>query len=482
MIEGLDIEGIDLSNPDVVKLLDVLSKRFEQVSREKDALRKENAEQKDEIEELKAKVEELARELEKITGKGSRRSGRTRRYSTREIKDYPRPEGPPKKSVYAVEQEHHETVFEEADHRFCSTCGEPLSESASSYGRENGEDIIDGRWCNVRQRIFGRYCRRCRRTVYARPRNFLSHEQLSITILAMISSMRHLRGTYGNIEKMFSMFYERNLPTSRIIDADALVSESLEPVYMDLLRELGDAAVLGGDEILCYKDGERFWSFAIQDASTTLFHISATRSKLVSEALLGDYEGIMVGDSHPAWNAVGRILQKCLLHYFRDLHRTHDKNKDDEFAGFFEELRSILKSAIKLRARHDRVADIPRGSVTRLQNRIDALASGTYSDKDCKRYVKRLRREGGSLLTFLRYDGVPYHNNATEQAVRIFAIMRKIFYGSRSGRGLKTMEIRETIFATCEKRGINPYRFVMDYLRGDVTKMPKAQIAVACAA
>lgn len=202
----------------------------------------------------------------------------------------------------------------------------------------------------------------------------------------------------------------------------------------------------------------------------------------MSEALLSGFDGITVGDSHPAWNAIRRILQKCLLHYFRDLHRTRDRNGAGEFDALFRELRSILKSAIALRERHEHVADIPRGSITRLQNRIDGLAAGEYADRDCNRYAKRLRREGGSLLTFLRHDGVPYHNNASEQAVRIFAIMRKIFYGSRSERGPKTMEIRETIFATCEKRGINPYKFIIDYLRGDITEMPKPQKAEAAVA
>jgi len=204
----------------------------------------------------------------------------------------------------------------------------------------------------------------------------------------------------------------------------------------------------------------------------------------VSEAILGDFEGVIVGDSHPAWNAVGRALQKCLLHYFRDLCRTLDCNNAAEFVALFDELRSILKSAMGLRGRHERAADIPRGGITRLQNRIDALATGTYKDGDCKRYAKRLRREGGALLTFLRYDGVPYHNDASEQAVRMFAIMRKIFYGSRSEKGLKTTGIRETIFATCERRGTNPCEFIIRYLRGEAAEIPGAapKIAAACAA
>ena len=83
-----------------------------------------------------------------------------------------------------------------------------------------------------------------------------------------------------------------------------------------------------------------------------------------------------------------------------------------------------------------------RRHVPTFEQPLDALATGTYEDPDCNRYAKRLRREGSSLPTFPMHEDVPYHNNASEQALRAFAIMRKIFHGSRSERGLKTAEIR----------------------------------------
>ena len=161
------------------------------------------------------------------------------------------------------------------------------------------------------------------------------------------------------------------------------------------------------------------------------------------------------------------LAATTLPHYFRDMHRTIDKNDSAEFKEFFDGLYDMLKSATRLHKKYDHVQDMPRRCISGLQNRIDAPATGTYEDPDCNRYAKRLRREGSSLPTFPMHEDVPYHNNASEQALRAFAIMRKIFHGSRSERGLKTTEIRETIFATCEKRGINPYQFVIDYLRGN---------------
>ena len=65
-----------------------------------------------------------------------------------------------------------------------------------------------------------------------------------------------------------------------------------------------------------------------------------------------------------------------------------------------------------------------------------------------------------------------YHNNDTERAVRMLSMMRKILYGSRSERGMRTTEILCTVYATCSLRGVNFYSFVRDYLDGKVAKIP----------
>ena len=115
---------------------------------------------------------------------------------------------------------------------------------------------------------------------------------------------------------------------------------------------------------------------------------------------------------------------------------------------------------------------MPGRIIDNLLNRIGGLTAGSYKDKDCTRYVKRLRRERNQLFTFLAREGVPYHNNAGERVLRIFALMRKVCYGSRSIRGIQTTEILATIYATCGLRGINPYEFMVDYLSGRQKPIP----------
>lgn len=280
MVPGLDLGNIDRSDPAIDKLLDVIGGQFEHVLRERDELKernvqmaKENAQMKDQIAELTKLVEQLQR----------RNGRRARSYNAREFKDYPRPgETSRKPPAYAREPETFGTVIEKTDHKFCPVCVDPLAETASYYDRNCGEDVRGGGRCNVRLRRFGRYCRGCGRMQYADAPNFLPHMRLGVNALAMISAMRHLTISYGKIEKLFSTMYRRSLPTSRLEDADALVSAQLEPVYDDLVAGLEDAEILGGDETGWYKNGRLGWAWVFQTPDTVVFHLSGSRSKAVS--------------------------------------------------------------------------------------------------------------------------------------------------------------------------------------------------------
>ena len=192
------------------------------------------------------------------------------------------------------------------------------------------------------------------------------------------------------------------------------------PPYDKLWKELLDATTLNGDETGWLKDSTRYWIWVFVTALVIFYHISPSRSKQVAEAIPAEFDGIVGSDSYSAWNDVGSNHQKCLLHYFRDLYRTLDKNRTNEFKALFDEMHGILKGAIGLIAEHPEES-VPKEKIQKLQDRIDSIAHGAHTDKDCKRYAKRLRREGRYLLTFLEL-GVDY--NIRGRALQIFACER----------------------------------------------------------
>ena len=95
-----------------------------------------------------------------------------------------------------------------------------------------------------------------------------------------------------------------------------------------------------------------------------------------------------------------------------------------------------------------------------------------YDCNDCKRYVKRLKREIDSLFTFVLHDA-QYHNNISERMLRTFAEARKVLYGSRTKKGADRTAIMMSVHATCNMRGINFYDFAQECLAGKTTAIPE---------
>ena len=376
------------------------------------------------------------------------------------------------------------TIQETVTLKYCPECGERMPESDVSYDRTT-EDSIDGRWTRTNWKVKRHYCRVCDCQYSASPEGVLPGEHFGINVMSQVSCMRCLAIPHEKIGKIIHMLYGRFIEVSNVIHLCDTVADHLKPLYDGLLERLAGADIINGDDTGWYYNKKHWHVWGFLTAYAALFHISSSRSKAVAEAILEGFEGIIIGDSHSSWNDVGSEAQRCLLHYFRDMYLTLKHNKGAEFKAFFEELRGILKTATGAWITHgERNERVPKRIINGLLKRIDDMTAGSYTDKDCIRYVKRLRRERNQLFTFLEHDGVSYHNNPGERVLRIFALMRKVCYGSRSIRGIRTTEILVTIHSTCELRGIDPYRFMVDYLGGRLKSipMPERQACTAVAA
>ena len=143
--------------------------------------------------------------------------------------------------------------------------------------------------------------------------------------------------------------------------------------------------IIWGDDTSWFFNKKHWYVWAFISNHTVLYHISASRSKTVAEAILEWLEGIVIGDSHPAWNDVGSEKQRCLLHYFKDMYETLADNNSAEFASMFNKLHAILKSAINSGIKYaDKDSEVPKSVIIKLQNRIDKLIKQSYTDTDCK--------------------------------------------------------------------------------------------------
>jgi len=137
-------------------------------------------------------------------------------------------------------------------------------------------------------------------------------------------------------------------------------------------------------------------------------------------------------------------------------------NTSKEWKSFRKKLSRLLKDAIRLSEKKDRLAseDFQRLK-EKLYSRLDQLLETACNDKDVKRLIKRLHRHRNELFTFLEYNGVSPYNNHGEQQMRKPVIARKITQQNRSHRGAKTQAILMTLFKSAELQNLNPVETVL---------------------
>ena len=483
MTPTLDMTAIDWHNKDVSAVFEFFSVRLKESDKHVQELEeklRQSEERNQQSEERIRQLEEENHTLQEELEKRKRKPKADRSYNTREFKDYPHERTKQKPNQYGESSpatpDRHHTV----DQKYCPSCGNHLSEPTEVRRRTVG-DAIDGKWQHTEYVIKRRYCKSCEKQYTPGIPGVLPDEQCGIHIMAKMGIMRSLGVSYGITSEIIHMFFEKYFHKSTTIRITDKVADILEPIYWKLYDELPQSSVIYGDETGWFKDTEHWWAWVFTNDMIVFYYIAPTRSKLIPEAILYDFDGILVSDSYKAWFTVGSDHQPCLLHYFRDMCRTLEKNPTAEYKAFYDSLRDILKDAIGIVKENleDRSA-IPEEAIQKLQDKISTIINGTYTDKDCNRYVKRLKQEGRYLFNFLKYK-IDYHNNKSENALRTFAKMRKTLYGSKSRRGIKTTEIITTICATCKIRGINPHTFLIDALDGKVDHIPMPKTVAAAA-
>jgi hypothetical protein len=73
----------------------------------------------------------------------------------------------------------------------------------------------------------------------------------------------------------------------------------------------------------------------------------------------------------------------------------------------------------------------------------------------------RFEKNHDKLFTFLKYDGVPWHNNNAEHAIKAYAKLRKLFLGAPTPKAISEYLILLSICETCRYMGVD----FLDFLR-----------------
>jgi transposase len=357
----------------------------------------------------------------------------------------------------------------ELDQSTCPRCGGVLSEKVTDSYDRVVEDVVPARAVTTRYVVRRRYCCRCRRQVSAPIPNVIdggSNERFGLRLMLLVVSLKLLGVSYEKIGSLLKLLFGLDLTEGAMLHCVESVARAFGPRYEELRRELLRERSIHGDETSWRVKGRNHWLWAFLGRWSVVYEVARSRGRDVPQRVLGDYGGTVISDSWPAWNYVGKRWQRCLVHYLRQIEDTVKyKSPGRAFFPFAKKLRRVLRDSV----RAGESARDPEGRLRakeRLEGRVDALIQSYSSSKErnCARFLKRLKRERGMLFTFLEEEGVEWNNNAAERALRSSVVIRKITYGNQSDEGARAHAVLMSVRETCALRKENFFDYAMAHL------------------
>jgi len=168
------------------------------------------------------------------------------------------------------------------------------------------------------------------------------------------------------------------------------------------------------------------WIFT--DGNHVVFRITETRESTVVQSTLAGYEGVLISDFYPGYDAVPCKQQRCLVHLIRDINDELWKAPyDTEFEQFVAAVKNLLVPVFEAVDKYG----LKKRHLRKFQRNVDRFYDKNIDTRDYKsepaiKFYKRFIRYRETLFTFLHNDGVPWNNNTGERGIRHLAIQRKI--------------------------------------------------------
>lgn len=233
--------------------------------------------------------------------------------------------------------------------------------------------------------------------------------------------------------------------------------ENSKYLHDEILEHIKKYPWIGSDETSSRVEGKKWWLWVWQNFKGSFFSITGNRGyKTIKEIFGEDYLGRMV---HDCWAAQFMTIAKdghqaCLEHLCREL-KFIIKYEKSKWASM---LRGFLYRAIKARDKIWKNGFNPitrKRIITMYRNKFENHLKQKVKHREENRVKERLIKYKENILFFMNSKDMPYHNNSSEQAIRIAKIKDKISYGFRSKNGAERFAALLSIIETCKKQGLD---------------------------
>jgi hypothetical protein len=270
------------------------------------------------------------------------------------------------------------------------------------------------------------------------------------------------RVSFGAIVEIFRDFFGVKLHKAELLMFRSLLARYYRPTYRAILKRLTSGPLLHADETEVRIRTGTGYVWALASITEAAYLYRPNREGAFLKKMLGGFTGVLVSDFYAAYDALTCPQQKCLIHLIRDLNQevlTHpfDAELQSIVGRFGALLRAIVATVDEhgLRRRH------LRRHMSSVAQFFRNVADQSLSSDPAQALRTRLLKNRGRLFTFLEHDGVPWNNNAAENAIRRFAYFRDDTALLTREGGLKDYLVLLSLFQTCRYKAVSFWRFLL---------------------
>lgn len=436
--------------------------RYEETIRE---LEKELAEKERLIAEREKRIKELEEENQKL--KGTQKKLREIVFRPAETQEEKNKRGAKSghRGFFRRKPKPEEiTARKKVQLQHCPECQEQLG---APYGwrSRTSIDIPPPQKPSVIEWQLARYhCTGCGHWVQGKPEGLFGKSPFGINLIMKVLDMKYRgKDTDDYIQESMKRWHGIDLSDGgvhAILDHAACL---FGPSYAAIKQALRDGKLVQADETGWRVEGENWYAWAFLNPEVTLYQIEDTRGSGIPKETLQGFQGVLIHDAYQGYNSVeGAEHGICGVHFLRHTKEIAEgEGASEEAKEFHYQMTWFFRRCRKKKKR--------------CRNDAERLALHRHIQRVLERYWKNviykdplveatrkwwLENRGDQLLTFLKYEHVPWDNNAAERAVRPMVRRRKITGGSRSKRGAEREAINMSCVTTLLKQGKDLFREV----------------------
>ena len=128
---------------------------------------------------------------------------------------------------------------------------------------------------------------------------------------------------------------------------------------------------------------------------------------------------------------------------------------------FYLKLRQIIRDGEKLQSARDGLSELVfQRRLKALEQRLDELLKWKNPNETLEKVIKKVRRQQEHILTFVKHEGAPHHNNYGEYIIKKGVVKRKMSGGSMSAEGARAYACIQSVAMTCQLRGVSFHHFL----------------------